>query len=265
MHRFFVLVPESADLPAGAAEKAPLAAGDIVALSETDSVHAARVLRLAPGDVVVVCDGRGYEYEAELHQVSPRAVTVRIRSGRLSAAEPSVHVTLAQGIAKGDKMDFIVQKAVEVGVSRIIPLSTQRTVVRLDEEKAGARVERWQRIAYEAAKQSGRARVPRVEAVHAWEELWRRRDLGTVFVPWEGETTLRLLEAAAALAASHTPAAPARLTIVIGPEGGFAEAEIALAQRHGAQPVTLGPRILRTETAGLVAAALVLGALGELG
>lgn len=269
MHRFFVEVPgEGRGRDAEHRQSAPapaLAEGAVVSLSATDAAHAARVLRLAPGDTVVVCDGRGYEYEAELEHVSSREVSARVRACRFSDAEPGVHLTLAQGLAKGDKMDLIVQKAVEVGVSRIIPLITERTVVRVDGEKARAKVERWQRIAYEAAKQSGRARVPTVEAVHAWDEFWRRTDLGTALVAWEGEREQRLLPVVQEWAETRRPAAPAPLTVVIGPEGGLAEAEVALARRSGGVAVTLGRRILRTETAGLVAAAVVLSALGELG
>lgn len=273
MHRFFVggavdaVLERAEDVAASPPPGPPLAEGAVVSLSEADAAHAARVLRLSPGSPVVVCDGRGYEYEAELVTVEPRATTARIKRGRLSAAEPWLALTLAQGIAKGDKMDLVVQKAVEVGVSRVLPLATARTVVRLEEAKAAARVQRWQRIAYEAAKQSGRARIPAVAAVHSWSELWRRDDLGVVLVPWEGEPARRLLETARAL----LPARPAQggpsiqLTVVIGPEGGLTEDEIALARENGAYPVSLGPRILRTETAGLVAASLVLAAAGDLG
>ncbi len=273
MHRFFTAEAVRAALeqrtggsaaPSGGEQ---LKTGAVVSLSKDDAAHAARVLRLEPGDSIIVCDGLGYEYEARLERVRPKESTAVIESGRLSPAEPSVELTLVQGIAKGSKMDFVVQKAVEVGVSRIVPLNSDRTVVRLDEAKADARVERWQRIAYEAAKQSGRARIPSVAPVHSWDELWRRDDLGVVFVPWEGEGSQRLLEMVRAVvpAAPVSAATRVQLTLIIGPEGGFTPEEIDAAQRHGAHPVTLGPRILRTETAGLIAAALVLGACGELG
>lgn len=271
MHRFFVFIPDAAEGQTGSfaavQQSPPLPEGVLVSLSEADSAHAARVLRLSVGDTVIVCDGLGYEYEAELESVSAREVTVRILNRRLSDAEPAVHVTLAQGIAKGDKMDFVVQKAVEVGISRIIPLITERTVVRLEGQKAAAKVERWRRIAYEAAKQSGRARIPAVDAVHSWDQLWRRDDLGIVIIPWEGEKARRLLETVSTVASASQGKRPmpAQITIVIGPEGGFAAHEIVQARQNGARVVTLGPRILRTETAGLVTAALVLGALGELG
>lgn len=248
-------------VPAGV----PLATGTNVVLSPHDAAHAARVLRLSEGDRVILCDGRGHEYEAILERVSPRQTTARIHSYRVSTAEPSVFVTLMQGIAKGGKMDLIIQKAVEVGVSRIIPVITERAVVRLDEAKAEARIERWQRIAYEAAKQAGRAIVPTVEPVVSWLNVWTRDDLGFVIVPWEGEREHGLLKTVQQLIPGAAPDEKPAATIVIGPEGGLTSDEIALARKHGAHAVTLGPRILRTETAGLVAAALVLGALGDLG
>lgn len=254
MHRFFV---ESSR------EWSP---GTVVSLSPDDSAHAARVLRLTPGNVIIICDGRGYEYEARLEQVSSRAVTARVTSGRPSTAEPNTHLTLIQGVAKGAKMDLIVQKAVEVGVSRIIPVTTERTVVRLEPAKATARVERWQRIAYEAAKQSGRAEIPVVEAVHAWSDLWPADNQDLVLVPWEGETERGIVAALRSnLTEDNASTVPARIAIAIGPEGGLSDDEVSLARRHGAQAVTLGPRILRTETAGLVAATLVLAAAGDLG
>lgn len=254
MHRFFV---ESSR------EWSP---GTVVSLSAEDSAHAARVLRLTPGNVIIICDGRGYEYEARLEQVSSRAVTARVTSARPSTAEPNTHLTLIQGVAKGAKMDLIVQKAVEVGVSRIIPVTTERTVVRLEPAKAAARVERWQRIAYEAAKQSGRAAIPVVETVRSWADLWSDDEWDLVLVPWEEETTLAVGTAVReALARRDAVTSSLRIAIAIGPEGGFTVDEVALAGRQGARAVTLGPRILRTETAGLVAATLVLAAAGDLG
>lgn len=277
----------------------PLAAGTRVALTPSDAAHAARVLRLSAGDVVTLCDGRGYEYEAVLEHVSTGQTTARIKSHRVSAAEPSVNLTLIQGLPKGSKMDLIVQKAVEVGASRIIPVETRRTVVRLDRSKAHARVERWRRIAYEAAKQAGRGLVPVVEPIAAWDNLWQRKDLGFVLIPWEDEVERGLLETvrqlndsvpdgvegSSAETATDLETAPEsdgevdseidpddqrssaskRIAIVIGPEGGLTPDEISLAEQHGGCTVTLGPRVLRTETAGIVSAALVLSAFGELG
>lgn len=292
MHRFFVMRDDQAN-SADAAPSGRVGADDLVAaepwaigreieLSRLDAEHIARVLRLTVGQAVIICDGHAFDYEARLVHVSPRSVRARITSVEPSVAEPQLSLTLVQGIAKGSKMDLIIQKAVEVGVTRIIPVLTERTVVRLDGTKADSRVERWQRIAYEAAKQSGRGRVPAVQSIHAWADLWQRDDLGFIIVPWEEEGAAGLLQTvqkadlSAEAECSDDPHGergdePANdvgicaLTIVIGPEGGLTAEEIALAKRRGAHSVTLGPRILRTETAAIVASALVLGACGELG
>lgn len=266
MHRFFLL--QHGERPAREEASEPLwAPGAELALSETDSVHVARVLRLRPGQRVIVSDGRGFDYGAELVKVSPQGAIVRLGPPSPSKAEPRLFVTLLQGIAKGSKMDFIVQKAVEIGVRRIIPVDAERTVVRLNKDKADARVERWRRIAYEAAKQAGRARLPTVEPVASWQDVWRRDDLGAVVVPWEDEMGSGLLETMRALsqgvAASGTDIP--RITVAIGPEGGYSQEEIEAAVRSGARSVSLGPRILRTETAAIVACSLVLAAFGELG
>lgn len=282
MHRFFVTDPAG-----------PWPIGTELQLDRADAVHAARVLRLRAGQFVLVSDGDGFDYEAELLQVSPNAVQVRIVSVAPSPAEPRAFLTLVQGVAKGSKMDFIIQKAVEIGVSRIIPVVTERTVVRLDRAKAAARVERWQRIAEEAAKQAGRGRVPVVEEVVHWSDVWQWDDLGTVLVPWEEAAGRGLMDAlqhrpqtsdgvgseqrsltvtdagseqrvVTAPTATDTGGRRA-FAVVIGPEGGLSPAEVDLAKSYGALPVTLGPRILRTETAAIVSVALVLAACGEMG
>lgn len=252
MHRFFVT-----DDPAGVPE---LAAGDAVDLLETDAQHVARVLRLRAGERIVLCDGRGSDYEAVLVAVHPSRTVAHVVQRRPSRGEPPLTVTLLQGVPKGEKMDLIVQKAVEVGVGRIVPVFTSRTVVEWDAAKAQARRRRWQRIAYEAAKQCGRGRVPVVECPVSWEELWRteHESLGRVLLPWEEETSVGLRAVARALS-------PGPVAIAIGPEGGFDPAEVEMARARGAQPVTLGPRVLRTETAGLVAASILLYEWGDLG
>lgn len=290
MHRFFVLRdPEHT--------KNPWSVGNELDLDETDAEHIARVLRLKPGQPVVLCDGQSYDYEARLVRVSKSSVRARITSVQPSGTEPGLSLTLVQGIAKGSNMDLIVQKAVEIGVSRIIPVVTERTVVQLHGKRAAARIERWQRIAYEAAKQARRGKVPVVEAIVEWTELWQRDDLGHVVVPWEEEGATGLAEALTEVGGGSGAAAefeayadradpnadladpeadqadqkverkgdPRLITVVIGPEGGLTEDEVGLARHRGARPVTLGPRILRTETAAIVAGALVLSAFGEMG
>lgn len=269
MHRFFFSV--------AAEQSLPVAAGNVVGLSRDDAAHIARVLRLTPGDAVVLLDGRAYEYEATLTEVSPRSVRARLGPSRPVRGEPALSLTLVQGVPKGTKMDLIVQKATEVGVSRVVPVFTERTVVRLDEGRAASRRDRWQRIAYEAAKQAGRGRVPEVEAPMPLSSLWARDDLGLLIVPWEDAegTGLRQLlveeggftpsrKRTAGRGGSAPDASPRRATIVIGPEGGLSRDEVEAAKRSGGRVVTLGPRVLRTETAAIVAAAVTMFAAGEM-
>ncbi|MBO8141411.1 MAG: 16S rRNA (uracil(1498)-N(3))-methyltransferase [Firmicutes bacterium] len=251
MHRFFL--PRLEATPGR-----PIRPDTEVLLEDPDARHITRVLRLRPGDRIVLCDGRGFDYDAVVVRTGASSVIARVGAHRPSPGEAPLFVTLVQGVPKADKMDLIVQKAVEVGVGRIIPAFTERTVVRWDAGKADARRRRWQRIAAEAAKQSGRGRVPEVAAAVPLREIWRRPDLGTVIVPWEEARGAGLRRALAGV-----PRGP--VTLVIGPEGGLSRQEVDDAVGRGAFPVTLGPRVLRTETAGLVAAAIVLYEWGDLG
>ena len=221
--------------------------GERVVLPPAESRHAAKVLRLRPGQHVVVFDGRGEEAEVELTAVSPRAVAGRVVA-RQGGVRPPVVITLVQGVPKGSKMDAIVRMGTEVGVARFVPVLTQRAVAR----PAAARVERWRRIAAAAAKQSGRSTVPRVDTPRPLEELWPELAGSLILLPWEGERSRSL----GAVLREHAGASA--VTICIGPEGGWTEMEVRTAVTHGAHPVTLGPLVMRTETAGLVAAAMVL-------
>lgn len=244
--------------------------GDLLTLPEDESRHARRVLRLGPGDRIAVLDGTGVEYEAVIEAGSSPAarpanrpgglrLTARVLSARSRAAEPSLQVILLQGLPKGDKMDLIVQKATELGVSRIVPLQAVRSISRPEPERGPGKAARWQRIAQEAAKQAGRALAPTVEPPQTlMQALGRLPEACTVIVPWEGEGRRTLAEAAAGLLPGGTVA------VLIGPEGGLAEEEIEQAEAAGALTVTLGPRILRTETAGFVALACLLYATGNL-
>lgn len=257
MHRFFLSGEDSG-------QRGPaLQPGAVVEITGSDAEHMARVLRCVPGDRVVLCDGNGLDYAAELVAVTTARVSARVLSSAPSRGEPPVFLTLLQGVPKADKMDLIVQKAVEAGVSRIVPVFTARTVVAWDEAKAEARRRRWQRIAYEAAKQAQRGRVPEVTRAVALLDvlgtLGEQADQrGHLIVPWE--------EAGAqGLRAVLRGLKPGSVTVLIGPEGGLTPAEVSAAEGHGAHIVTLGPRILRTETAGLVAASIILYEWGDLG
>lgn len=211
-----------------------------------------RVLRLAAGDRIVVLDGRGSEYEAAIEQAASDSVSATILSQRPCPGEPVLPLTLYQALLKRDKFEWVLQKATEVGVTRIVPVVTRRSLVqdtRLKDSKAG----RWEKILTEAAEQSRRGRVPELAAPMPWPQALAdaaRADLA--LVAWEeGARPLR-----DALTATAVPVQS--LSLLIGPEGGLTADEIAQATRSGVQPVSLGPRILRTETAAVVAAALIL-------
>ena len=163
--------------------------GDLISLDGDELVHLARVLRLQVGSAIVVCDGSGKEYQAILQNIDSKLAVARITAIRDSLSEPRLKITLVQGLPKADKLDFIVQKGTEIGLTAFMPVVTERTIVRLDGNKAVRRVERWQRIAKEAAKQSGRALVPKVHMPVSWQESlskFQEQPLGRRgFLPWE--------------------------------------------------------------------------------
>ncbi|MDI6869947.1 MAG: 16S rRNA (uracil(1498)-N(3))-methyltransferase [Bacillota bacterium] len=237
--------------------------GDWVTLPAAEARHALKVLRLGRGDRIAVLDGSGTEYEAVIEQAGMAAggeetLRARIVTARSRATEPSLDLILLQGLPKGDRMDLIVQKATELGVSRIIPVLTERSVARPAVGKGEAKAARWQRVAQEAAKQAGRAVVPRVEPPQSLGAALRSLPAGcALIVPWEGERRRTLAEAVRRLAGGP-------VAVLIGPEGGLSEAEQAQAAEAGGLAVTLGPRILRTETAGLVTLTCLLYATGNL-
>ncbi|KKM09944.1 16S rRNA methyltransferase [Clostridiales bacterium PH28_bin88] len=235
--------------------------GDIITITGKDVRHMRLVLRLEPGDIITVVGPGGREYQAVIVRVDRERVEARILSRGAAPDEPSLPVTLVQGLPKGDKLDFIIQKCTELGVSRVVPVSTHRSVVQLDKEKAGQRLLRWRRIAEEAAKQCGRGAIPEVAPLTRLSEaLEAVPPGGLVLLPWEGETTAGIKSVMRQL-----PTIPPAVALLIGPEGGWEAEEVAMATRRGAVPVSLGPRILRTETAGLVALTMVLYELGDLG
>ena len=234
--------------------------GRTVRLEGNNAHHIIRVLRLRPGARISVGDGRGKVYLAEITEINDGRVAARVTGEDAAGGEPDVTVVLVQGLGKGDKMDFVVQKATEIGVKGIVPLVTERVVVKLTEAKARRRRERWQKIAVEAAQQSMRLAVPEVAPVQRLNEFLRSLPPETTaFFLWEEEHTRTLKEE---LRAREQAGA---VYLLVGPEGGFTSREAAAARAAGAVPVSLGPRLLRTETAGVVAAALVLYEWGDLG
>lgn len=236
---------------------------DVVRLSGEEATHALKVLRLTIGDHIAVLDNHGQEYRVEVTAIGPDGLAGRVLSRKPRLTEPRLAVTIAQGIPKGDKFETVVQKATEIGAVGFIPLFTERTVVELSPAKASARADRWRRVAKEAAKQAGRAVVPEVvDAIQleSLSEWWGGR--GPVLVLWEEEGARGFREELASLLGTRPDK---QMLLVIGPEGGLSEREVDKLRGFGARTVTLGPRILRTETAGPVALACALLLSGDLG
>jgi len=234
--------------------------GDLVRLSAEQAHQVCHVLRLKAGDGIVVLDNAGNEYEVEMTASSKREVIGRIAQKRRAKGEPGVQITLFQGLLAREKFEWVLQKGTEVGVSRFVPVQTERTLLRarqIDPKK----LDRWQRIVTEAAEQSHRGRVPQIEpAITLPQTLSQLGEFDRALIAATSGQAKTLSEA---LAASDRPVAS--VAVLIGPEGGFSDEETAQACESGAVAVSLGPRILRTETAAIVAPALVLFELGEMG
>lgn len=221
-----------------------------------------QVLRLAPGARIIVADGRGRAWQAELIEVARAPAQARLLAEVMNHSEPAVRITLFQGTLKADKFEWVLQKGTELGIHRFVPLIAQRSVVRDPSVLAGKRP-RWQSIVREAAEQSGRAWLPEVTsaldlatALHGHEQP---ADLHLLC--WENETSRRLRDV---LPAGEAAGRALAIDLFIGPEGGFAEDEVAAARARGVHVISLGPRILRAETAGLTVVAALLYALGEM-
>jgi 16S rRNA (uracil1498-N3)-methyltransferase len=217
--------------------------------------HLTRVLRLETGAKIVMFDGNGGEYAAELASTG-KQVRARVLRHDPVERESPLHITLLQGVARGERMDLIVQKATELGVARIVPVLTERSVVKLDAKLRGRKREQWQSIVVSACEQCGRNRVP---AVHDAVPLGDALKL----LPDGGLRCLLGADARDSLAQAAARAAGANLVLLIGPEGGLADGEQKHAQAQGFIPCRLGPRIMRTETAGLAALAALQAVAGD--
>ncbi len=219
-----------------------------VVILGADVNHIKNVLRMKPGEEISVSDGRdGKEYRCGILSFAEDKVLCELRFVKENNVELPSRIYLFQALPKADKMELIVQKAVELGVYQIIPVAAGRCVVKLDDKKAASRTARWQGIAEAAAKQSRRAIVPEVSSVISFEQAVQKAvSMNVKMIPYElAENMSRTREIMEGL----TPGQ--EIAVFIGPEGGFQEAEIGLALENGVEPVTLGRRILRTETAGL--------------
>lgn len=232
MHRFY-------------ADESRLAEG-MAYLTAEDARHATRVLRMTEGEQAEVFLS-GQRWLGEIRDISPEDVSLKLLE-ELPSTETRLRITLYQGLPKAEKMELIIQKAVELGAKAIVPVAMNRCVVKLDERDGRKKQERWQKIAREACKQSGRCLMPRVDAPIPFKELLRRLPgHDAAIVPWEDARGYSLN----AFHREHP--ALTSLAVVIGPEGGMSTEEIEAMAQAGCLPVTLGPRILRTETAGLAA------------
>ena len=243
MHRFFIPKPFKQEMQ----------------IAGQDAHHIMDVLRMGPGDLLQVVADDGISFVGEIAAVSTNTVTVSAKEILRESHEPDVRISLLQGLAKGEKMELIIQKAVEIGVAEIFPLAMDHSVVVLDRSKAGKKTERWQKIAEAAAKQSKRDMIPDVHEVMKLSRVLQEEKWDLLVIAYESENQVSLKEVLQA----HKDAKS--IGIIIGPEGGLSNEEVKAAQEAGGIAVSLGRRILRTETAGLVAATAILYETDNLG
>lgn len=246
-HPLLTALPENSEQPS-------LAEGQVFALSDEAANHVGRVLRMGAGQVLEVFTGDGYDYGAEIVSASKKNVEVRITGRHMNTSESPLKIHLGQGISRGDRMDFVLQKSVELGVHSITPLFTERCGVKLSGERLEKKRQQWQKIVVSACEQSGRAYVPVVHAPISLAQ-WLQ-DL---------PPALRLtLDPQAQRALREQQLQNDHIQLLIGPEGGLTDTEVAAAAHAQFQPVQLGPRVLRTETAALTALSIVQYQFGDL-
>lgn len=222
--------------------------------------HLSRVLRLSLGEDVLVFDGLGHEYSGQIISLAPGEAMLHLGESTFFSGEASLEVWLVQGLPKGEKMNLIIQKATELGVRGIIPLQTKYSVVKMEAKRTAERLRKWQRVALEAVKQCGRTFLPTITPpTNLADFLAGLPAQHHLFIPWEkGGSSFR-----AVLAEKEQTEKSIPIYIFIGPEGGFAQEEVALVQSYGGIPLSLGPRLLRTETAGLATIAALMFAWGD--
>jgi 16S rRNA (uracil1498-N3)-methyltransferase len=232
-----------------------LQAGAEAQLDDNAAQHVGRVLRMQPGQALSLFNGDGHDYPTLIASASKKNVTVQVQQPTANDSESALEIVLGQTLSKGDRMDYAVQKATEMGVSRIVPLSTERCEVRLKGDREDKRLSHWRSVAISAAEQCGRARVPDILPVMnitEWLEYSQRCDLRLV-LHHRTEKSLNSLSK------------PNSIALMIGPEGGLSADEITQAEKSGFLPVSLGPRVLRTETAPVAAMALCQWLWGDFG
>jgi len=233
----------------------PLASGKSQTIEGDAANHITRVLRLERGDSLIVFDGRGGEHAARIVELRKDAVLVAVGDHSTAVRESTLSLTLAQGVSRGERMDWVVQKATELGVTRIVPVLTERTVVKLGAQQAERKLLHWRGIATAACEQSGRDRVPVVDMPLA---------LAAFLAASDSRATRVLLSPTGDRGIGGLPRPGADVVVLIGPEGGLAEAEQRAALAAGFLAVRLGPRVLRTETAAVAALTLIQHHFGDL-
>ena len=230
-----------------------------IKITSGDAAHISRVLRLKKGDALTICDGRGFDYDAQISEIGAGEISCSVIEKRRSESEPNVFVTLYQGIPKSSKMDYIIQKTTELGVSKIVPVSMARCVSKIEDKKTEAKkLERWNKIAKEAAQQSQRGIVPEVSGVMTFDDAAAEMQKSDIrLAPYECEDEGGLKDVLLSVKNPET------LSFMIGPEGGFDLSEIEKLKSANIPTVTLGPRILRTETAGEAVLAMTMYEIGD--
>ena len=244
----------------------PLLPGERIELPENAARHACRVLRLRVGDALTLFDGSGGEYPCRIASAGRDQVQVDVLGWQPVERESPLAVTLVQALQAGEKMDLTVQKAVELGVSRIVPVASRRSVLRLEGERAQKREAHWRGVVIAACEQCGRNRLPEISAIETLESWLARQMPSGQSKQTAQDAPLRLMlspEAKHSFADLPAPPDGRTIELLIGAEGGLAPEEMAQATAAGFVPVRLGPRILRTETAGLAALALMQGLWGD--
>ncbi|HHV27537.1 16S rRNA (uracil(1498)-N(3))-methyltransferase [Anaerosalibacter bizertensis] len=231
---------------------------ELITIEGEDVKHIRDVIRLKEGDKIEI-SSEGILYICEISIIEKKKVIAKILHRESGDHEPPISIILYQGLPKSSKMDFIIQKATEIGVKEIYPIKTKRTVVKIDNKKKEKnKIDRWNKISEEAAKQSKRDYVPKVKSILSFKEMIKLlEDEENILVPYENEKTTSMKDVLKDFSNK-------KVHIIIGPEGGFEEEEIDELEDIGSKIVSLGPRILRTETAGLVALSILLYELGDM-
>lgn len=226
-----------------------------ISITGSDVNHIKNVLRMECGEELMICDGTGMQYTCVISDFPAGEVLLSVLKAEKASTELPVRLKLYQGLPKKDKMELIIQKAVELGAVEIIPVMTKRCIVKLEDDKKEAKkLERWQAIAESAAKQSGRGMIPTVGRVVNYKEAIKKASSeGMALIPYEMAEGMKTLKEAAGKASEQQV-----ISVFIGPEGGFEESEVEFARENGVIPVSLGKRILRTETAGFTTLSILM-------